>query len=101
MTNLVIMKTVSVSELKARLSHYLREVRRGGEIQVLDRGVPVARLVQAAGAAEENDERRQRLARAGVLRTGSGAVAKVLRAHPVKLGVSITDALHADRGDRV
>ena len=97
MTNLVIMKTVSVSELKARLSYYLREVRRGGEIQVLDRGVPIARLVQATRAAEGEDERRQRLARAGVLRTGSGSVSKALRAHPVKLGVSITDALRADR----
>ena len=31
------MSTVSISDLKANLSRYLREVRRGGEIQVLDR----------------------------------------------------------------
>lgn len=103
MTRLVTMKTVSVSELKARLSHYLREVRRGGEIQVLDRGVPVARLVQAAGATEKDDDRRQRLARAGVLRTGSGhrAVTKFLRARPIDLPVRLSDALAAERDDRV
>ena len=39
------MTTVSISELKANLSRYVREVRRGGEVQVLDRGAPVARLV--------------------------------------------------------
>lgn len=41
---------LSVSDLKARLSQYLQEVRSGGEVLVLDRGVPVARL---AGAAEK------------------------------------------------
>ena len=44
------MQTASVSELKANLSRYLREVRRGGEVQVLNRGTPVARLVPAARA---------------------------------------------------
>ncbi len=39
------MTTVSISDLKANLSRYLREVRRGGEVQVLDRGAPIARLV--------------------------------------------------------
>lgn len=37
-----LMTTVSISELKANLSRYVREVRRGGEVQVLDRGKPVA-----------------------------------------------------------
>jgi prevent-host-death family protein len=39
------MKTVRIAELKARLSEYLREVRRGQTITVLDRETPVARLV--------------------------------------------------------
>jgi len=37
------METASVSELKAHLSKYLRMVRRGGEVQILDHGRPVAR----------------------------------------------------------
>ncbi|MCY3540106.1 MAG: type II toxin-antitoxin system prevent-host-death family antitoxin [bacterium] len=38
------MTQATVSELEANLSHYLRQVRRGGEIEILDRGRPVARL---------------------------------------------------------
>lgn len=39
------MKRAMVSELKARLSAYLAEVRRGRSIVICDRATPVARLV--------------------------------------------------------
>lgn len=38
-------KTVGVAELKARLSSYLREARRGHSVTICDRDTPVARLV--------------------------------------------------------
>ena len=38
------MDTVTVAELKARLSHYLREVREGRSFTVLSRDIPVATL---------------------------------------------------------
>lgn len=38
-------KTVKVAELKARLSAYLREARRGHPVTVCDRDTPIARLV--------------------------------------------------------
>jgi prevent-host-death family protein len=38
-------KTVKVAELKARLSAYLRAVRRGHPVTVCERDTPVARLV--------------------------------------------------------
>lgn len=38
------MDTVTVAELKARLSHYLREVREGRAYTVLSRDIPVATL---------------------------------------------------------
>jgi prevent-host-death family protein len=38
------MATVGVRELKNRLTHYLARTRRGEEILVTDRGVPVALL---------------------------------------------------------
>jgi prevent-host-death family protein len=41
----VTMKPVGVAELKSRLSEYLRAVRKGHEITVMDRDTPVARLV--------------------------------------------------------
>jgi prevent-host-death family protein len=39
------MKQVRIAELKSRLSEYLRAVRRGETIAVLDRETPVARIV--------------------------------------------------------
>lgn len=39
------MKGVGIADLKARLSEHLRAVRRGRTITVLDRNVPVARIV--------------------------------------------------------
>ncbi len=38
------METVTVAELKARLGHYLREVRAGQSFTVVSHGVPVATL---------------------------------------------------------
>ena len=38
-------KRVRISELKAHLSEYLRHVRRGHTVEVLDRETPVAKLV--------------------------------------------------------
>jgi prevent-host-death family protein len=39
------MSSAKVSELKAKLSAYLAEVRRGGTVVVYDRTTPIARLV--------------------------------------------------------
>ncbi|HEY5578228.1 MAG TPA: type II toxin-antitoxin system prevent-host-death family antitoxin [Acidimicrobiia bacterium] len=94
------MRTVSVSELKARLSRYLREVRRGGEVQILDRGVPVARLIPIPSALADT-EHRDRLIGAGVLRPGSGDASGILDRPPLDVGVSVMDALVEDRRDRL
>jgi len=95
------MKTVSVSELKAHLSRYLREVRRGGEVQILDRGVPIARLGPLPPAAKGSGEaERQRLIQAGILRAGTGRADAVLDAEPLDLPTSLLDALAEDREDR-
>ena len=89
------MTKASVSELKANLSHYLREVRRGGEVQILDRGKPAARLVPADATADGGA--RDRLVRQGVLRPGNGDSAAVLEDPPLFLPTSILDALIEDR----
>jgi prevent-host-death family protein len=96
------MKTVSVSELKAHLSKYLREVKRGGEVQVLERGVPVARLVRVQGARRSDPARRERLVRSGILRPGAGNAGQFLRKAPLSLpGANLSAALEEERGDRV
>ena len=41
----MVMKTVGIAQLKARLSEHLRAVRKGRTVTVLDRDTPVARIV--------------------------------------------------------
>jgi len=98
-TILVFMTTVSISELKANLSRYVREVRRGGEVQVLDRGTPVARLV--APATEDNPGGRKRLISQGLLRPGQAAAGAILDEPLLELPVSVSEALAEDRNDRL
>jgi prevent-host-death family protein len=43
------MKKAKVSELKARLSSYLAEVRKGETLIVCERATPIARLVPLEG----------------------------------------------------
>jgi prevent-host-death family protein len=97
------MTRVSISELKAQLSKYIREVKRGGEVQVLDRGEPVALLVAIPKAPQPqvDDERRERLIRAGVLRPGTGDARAILAKPPLKLsGADLLKALDEEREDR-
>jgi len=42
------MSDVGIAALKARLSEYLRSVRNGGTLTVLDRDTPIARIVPYA-----------------------------------------------------
>ena len=57
------MQTAMVSELKAKLSSYLAQVRRGARITVCDRQTPIARLVPLeddAGGLEVREPSRAR-----------------------------------------
>ena len=44
------MKPVGVAELKARLSEYLRAVRKGHDFTIMDRDQPIARVVPYAAS---------------------------------------------------
>jgi prevent-host-death family protein len=57
-------KTVSISDLRAKLSAHIRRVRNGEEVLVCDRNKPVARIVPVRF---EEDEREKRLIARGVL----------------------------------
>jgi len=89
--------TVSISELKNKLSAYLDKVRAGESVLVLDRGVPVAEL---RAPSLSDDERLARLVRKGVLRPPKGKLPDDFFNRPMpKLppGVSIVDAVIAER----
>ncbi len=59
------MKTVNISDLKARLSAHIRVVRDGEEVLVCDRNKPVARIVPCC--LDGFSERERRLVARGVL----------------------------------
>ncbi|MBM5811001.1 MAG: type II toxin-antitoxin system prevent-host-death family antitoxin [Gammaproteobacteria bacterium] len=61
------MEQVSISRLKDQLSAYLRKVRAGETVLVMDRGKPVARIERVSPAADD-DIRYQRLVAAGLVR---------------------------------
>jgi prevent-host-death family protein len=97
------MRVVSASEFRANISRYLQEVRRGGEVQVLYRGVPVARLTGLHGSAAEGSQDarvRERLLRSGIIRPGTGDVSAALRLEPQVLSRPLGDALEEERQER-
>jgi prevent-host-death family protein len=65
------MTTAAVSELKARLSEYLKRVKTGEAVLITDRGNPVARLlpVSHVGAGRE---RIANMEKQGLVKLGSG-----------------------------
>jgi antitoxin (DNA-binding transcriptional repressor) of toxin-antitoxin stability system len=95
------MATVKIADLKNNLSRHLAHVRQGGELTVLDRDVPVARIVPfaprstrgsrsgRARAAQppESMARLEELRRLGIISAGDpeGLAAAVRAYEPVKL----------------
>jgi prevent-host-death family protein len=59
------MRTVNISDLKARLSAHIQVVRDGEEVLVCDRNQPVARIVPCH--LEDRSEQERRLVARGVL----------------------------------
>lgn len=87
----MVMKKVGVAEFKAKLSEYLRSVRRGQDVTILDRGEPVARVTsvdRVSGLVI-----RERSAR-------SGRLADIPIPPPVKTSVDAVDLLVEDRRKR-
>ena len=61
------MRQVSVTELKNKLSQYLRLVKSGETIEVLERSVPIARLQAIGSGAAQGDSHLERLLRDGIV----------------------------------
>jgi prevent-host-death family protein len=89
--------TANVAQVKAKLSEYLREVKRGGEVVITERGVPVARLVPL-DANERRATREERLIRAGILRPAQSP-RKPLGMPKHGGGAAILEALLAERNE--
>ncbi len=79
---------VRIAELKARLSEYLRRVRRGQTVTVLDRDTPVARVVPY-----EDTERLRVREPVG----SAGSLQNVSIPPPAKLSVDVVEVLREER----
>ena len=81
------MKKANVAELKNRLSHYLSKVKRGETVLVMERSLPIARIMPAVPPSQmssgETDTWLNRLEVDGVLRLGTRkGVPRVIRGKP-------------------
>lgn len=92
------MKSAAISEVKNRLSHYLRIVSRGETVTILDRGRPVAQLTPLRPEDEEISE----LAAAGLARLPQDPLPADFFRRPLpKARDSVVKALIAEREDRL
>ena len=83
------MKAVGIAELKARLSEYLRSVRRGHPVTILDRRTPIARIVPIREAREELAIRRPA--------RGAPSPSRVPLPPPLRLSIDAVDLLLEER----
>lgn len=83
-----VMKQVRIAELKSRLSEYLRAVRRGETITVLDRATPVAQIVPL------REPPRLRIRKPAA---GTPPPNRVRLPKPLSLGVDVVDLLLEER----
>jgi antitoxin (DNA-binding transcriptional repressor) of toxin-antitoxin stability system len=93
-TRMVIMKA-SVTEVKANLSRYLRFVARGGEVEILDRGTPVARVCRP----HVSPQNAQALIDAGLVRARNSSLDWMLKSSPIALQskIDLMSAVSVDR----
>jgi len=82
------MKQVRIAELKARLSEYLRAVRGGESIAVLDRETPIAQIVPARERAALRVRRRS---------PAAPPPNRVPLPKPAKLSIDVVDLLLEER----
>ena len=70
------MKAVNISTLRSELGSILDAVRHGSTVEILDRTVPIARLVPVEPATEGRGAGvpplLEHLARAGIVKLGTG-----------------------------
>jgi len=82
------MRRIRIAQLKARLSEYLRAVRRGETIAVLDRETPVAQIIPF---------REQATLRIRKPQSGAPAPNRVTVPKSAKLEVDVVDLLLEER----
>lgn len=91
---------MTISELKSRLSHYLRRVRAGETIVVRDRNTVIARIEPAGDATAFSDDEGRWLAeleRRGVVRRASARLGEDWLARRPSAAADVVAALLEER----
>lgn len=93
---------VNLTEVKNRFSHYLRLVKTGETIQILDRDVPVARLERISGSPTSTEPVLERLVEAGIVTPPrhKRSAAEILKKPLVRCKKDVVKILVEERGDR-
>ena len=88
----MVMPEVRIAQLKSRLSEYLRAVRQGERVVVMDRDTPIAQIVPF------NDRSRLRIRKRA---PGVPPLNKVKLPKPLKLDLDVVDLLMEERQERL
>ena len=92
------MRTAAITDLKNRLSHYLRLVARGEPVTILERGRPIAQLTPLPTL----DDSLQQLAAQGLARPPTRPLPEGFWQRPLpRAKQSVVAALASDREDRL
>jgi len=98
------MKEAKISEVKNRLSQYLRFVRQGEVVRILDRDVPVAQLIPISTAVHGKGVGPEALAdmeRKGLVRRGTKPLdPEILEKDPPGTACGVLQTLIAERNAR-
>ncbi|TDJ25059.1 MAG: type II toxin-antitoxin system prevent-host-death family antitoxin [Gammaproteobacteria bacterium] len=92
------METATISEVKNRLSAYLRKVKAGQTVLILDRDEPVA-MITAVDAQDRPADRLAKLEKQGLLRRSASTDPLKALKQPVTAKTSVVLALLEDRRD--
>jgi prevent-host-death family protein len=94
------MEKAKISELKNRLSAYLKMVQAGQSVLVLDRNRPIARIEPLGRVAGRVEARTARLAAAGLVRVPRRALTLALfKSKPPRSRRSVLKALLDERAE--
>jgi antitoxin (DNA-binding transcriptional repressor) of toxin-antitoxin stability system len=93
------MERVTISQLKNSLSAYLKKVRAGQTVLILDRNEPIAVLERVDNKSMAGDERLTQLEQAGLIkRSKTSDPLGALRGYkPIKSKASVIDAVIEER----
>lgn len=89
--------SVSIRELKSRLSHFLRLTKAGQSLVITDRGTPIGRIVPIEQTGIRLDERLEAMQRAGQMQWSGRKLSPIKPMARVRGKRSVADLLVDDR----